>query len=210
MFHKKEKDAPVMLGKSREGLLVAIIMLAFLLAFAGHAWGASLQRTISIQYENITLYADGVKLELKDSEGNAVEPFTYNGTVYLPLRSAGEALGKTVEWDGKNRIVLLNSSGTSHTQNTADGFAFSTKFTTTYESTLDWTQTTGEITNNSGKDCSVISVSVTYYDEGGTILGKGSVFVQDLKIGQSKTFETIAQGDFTKAAKTVFQVDYAM
>jgi len=210
MLKENKKGVQIMLKENKKGLLGAILVLGILLVFAGNAWGASLQKTISVRYDNIAIYADGIKLELTDAEGNTVEPFTYNGAVYLPLRAAGEALGKNVEWDGANKIVSLNSGETVATQNTADGFTFSTKFTTTYNDSLDWTQTTGEITNKSGQDCTLIAVSVTYYGEDGTILGKGSTFVQDLKVGQSKTFETIAQGDFTKAAKAVFQVDYTM
>ncbi|WP_410512039.1 N-acetylmuramoyl-L-alanine amidase [Paenibacillus sp. BR2-3] len=34
-----------------------------------------------------------------------------NGTVYVPLRAAGEALGATVGWDNKNKVASLTTKG---------------------------------------------------------------------------------------------------
>lgn len=36
-----------------------------------------------------------------------VEPFTVNGTTYLPVRAIGEALGKDVKWDGETKTVYV-------------------------------------------------------------------------------------------------------
>ena len=41
------------------------------------------------------------------------EPFIYDGTTYLPVRAVGEAVGKTVGWDGKTNTVTLSSTGNS-------------------------------------------------------------------------------------------------
>lgn len=63
--------------------------------------------TIEALYNNIKIYVDGVKIDSKDVNGNAVEPFIYNGTTYLPVRAVGEAIGKQVSWDGETQSVYL-------------------------------------------------------------------------------------------------------
>lgn len=63
--------------------------------------------TFDAIYKDIKIYVDGVKIEPKDANGNTVEPFIYNGTTYLPVRAVGEAVDKTVTWDGKTNSVYL-------------------------------------------------------------------------------------------------------
>ena len=48
-----------------------------------------------------------------DSKVPEKEPFIYDGTTYLPVRAVGEAVGKTVGWDGKTNTVTLSSTGNS-------------------------------------------------------------------------------------------------
>lgn len=58
-------------------------------------------------YTGVNIYVDDVKLDPKDVNGNPVEAFVYNGTTYLPVRAVGEAVGKTVQWEGKTNSVYL-------------------------------------------------------------------------------------------------------
>ena len=51
------------------------------------------QRTAALHYQNIKVTLDGRTLDLTDSRGNEVEPFTIDGTTYLPLASISKALG---------------------------------------------------------------------------------------------------------------------
>ena len=62
---------------------------------------------IEALYNNIKIYVDGVKIEPADATGKIVEPFIYNGTTYLPVRAVGEAIGKSVTWDGATQSVYL-------------------------------------------------------------------------------------------------------
>ncbi len=68
-------------------------------------------RTIQAVYKNIRICIDGVEMTPRDSAGQVVEPFIYNGTTYLPIRAVGEAVGKEVTYDGSTSTVYLGKSG---------------------------------------------------------------------------------------------------
>lgn len=88
-----------------------ICLLAGLLVGAliptGIAFAKNSSVNIEAFYRDIKLFVDGVKVDPKDANGAAVEPFIYNGTTYLPVRAVGEAMGKTVSWDGKTSTVYV-------------------------------------------------------------------------------------------------------
>ena len=88
-----------------KGYLIGVLSTALLLGTVCYA--ASNTKTIEALYNNIKIYVDGVKIAPKDANGNTVEPFIYNGTTYLPVRAVGEAIGKTVTWDGATQSVYL-------------------------------------------------------------------------------------------------------
>ena len=73
------------------------------------------QRTAALHYQNIKVTLDGRTLDLTDSRGNEVEPFTIDGTTYLPLASISKALGMDVRWDADTNTVILNTKGTGTT-----------------------------------------------------------------------------------------------
>lgn len=68
-------------------------------------------RTIQAVYKNIKVCVDGVEMTLRDTAGQEVEPFIYNGTTYLPVRAVGEAIGKEVSYDGSTSTVYIGKSG---------------------------------------------------------------------------------------------------
>ena len=65
--------------------------------------------TKELEYRDISVTLDGVKLDLKDAKGNPVEPFMFEGTNYLPVRALAESLGLNVAWDGKTATVVLTT-----------------------------------------------------------------------------------------------------
>ena len=73
------------------------------------------QRPAALHYQNIKVTLDGRTLDLTDSRGNEVEPFTIDGTTYLPLASISKALGMDVRWDADTNTVILNTKGTGTT-----------------------------------------------------------------------------------------------
>lgn len=88
-----------------KGYLIGVLSTVLLLGTV--CYSASNTMTIEALYNNIKIYVDGVKIDPKDANGNTVEPFIYNGTTYLPVRAVGEAIGKTVTWDGATQSVYL-------------------------------------------------------------------------------------------------------
>lgn len=68
--------------------------------------------------EEISAYLNkGIKIKLdgkdwtpRDTDGTILYPITYDGTTYLPVRAAGEAVGKKVGWDPDTQTVLLGEA----------------------------------------------------------------------------------------------------
>lgn len=56
-------------------------------------------------YADIKIVTDREQLTPKDPNGNIVEPFTYNGTTYLPVRAIGEAFDKEISWDEDSKTI---------------------------------------------------------------------------------------------------------
>lgn len=88
-----------------KGYLIGV--LSTILLIGSVCYASSGTKTIEAFYNNIKIYVDGVKIDPKDANGNTVEPFIYNGTTYLPVRAIGEAIGKTVSWDGATQSVYI-------------------------------------------------------------------------------------------------------
>ncbi len=58
----------------------------------------------------ITVVIDGTVRTFYDADGKQVDPAVYNGSIYLPIRSIGEMMNKTVAWDGKTQTVILRTA----------------------------------------------------------------------------------------------------
>lgn len=67
-------------------------------------------QTIEVFFNNIKLSVDGNIVELKDANGNPVEPFTYNGTTYLPVRAIAGALNMETKYNETTNTVELTSA----------------------------------------------------------------------------------------------------
>ena len=89
---------------------ILILALCCALLFSTGVLAAdSVKKTIEATYRGIKLVVDGVPVTPKDANGSVVEPFISNGTTYLPVRAVGEALGKTVKWDGATSTVYIGN-----------------------------------------------------------------------------------------------------
>lgn len=85
------------------GLLTAVLLLGALPVLAAES--------ITVT-TGVGVYLDGVRLNLTDATGKAVDAFVSGGTTYVPVRAISEALDLTVGWDGAARNVSL--SGAPH------------------------------------------------------------------------------------------------
>lgn len=82
---------------------LAVLMACVLLC------SAAVAETIEVFYNDIQLYVNGSLTEVYDGNGNYVEPFIYNGNVYLPLPAVAQALGVSYSWDGGTMSAYLGA-----------------------------------------------------------------------------------------------------
>lgn len=83
--------------------------LSALILFGIGGTALAYQAQATLDYPGITVTLDGEALDLRDAQGNKVDPFTMNDTTYLPVRAISNALGLGVDWDGKTNTVILTS-----------------------------------------------------------------------------------------------------
>lgn len=88
-------------------ILFGMVIMALVMGLAVPALAAVANKTLEAHYMDIKLVVDGVPITPRNASGNLVEPFTVNGTTYLPVRAIGEALGKDVKWDGETKTVYV-------------------------------------------------------------------------------------------------------
>ena len=82
------------------GLLIGSIVTGGVLASTG-------SNIVEIFFDNIKVYKDNELCELKDANGNSIEPFIYNNTTYLPVRATASLADMQVNWDGDTKSVYL-------------------------------------------------------------------------------------------------------
>ena len=89
----------------RKKALCAALAAAMLPTFG--VWAQTGEKEIRVSYNDIKLYINEERVTLTDPSGAIVEPFIYEGTTYLPLRSVAESLDKNVDWDCEKNLVSL-------------------------------------------------------------------------------------------------------
>ncbi len=72
-----------------------------------------------LHYMGVELFIDQQRVIPMDVNHKVVNPFSINGTTYLPVRAIAEALGKSVDWDGETSSVLITDSETPKVQESA-------------------------------------------------------------------------------------------
>ncbi len=91
--------------------LLSIFMLTIMLVSVVSAGNGE----ITAYLRDFTVKLDDKDVELKDANGQTITPIVVNGSTYLPVRTIGETLGLSVDWNGDTQTVLL-SSGKKETQ----------------------------------------------------------------------------------------------
>jgi hypothetical protein len=90
-----------------KGFISGILVSAAILGTLGTATASTGKMTKTVEYNNIGVMVNGKKVDLKDANGNTVEPFMIGGTNYLPVRAVGETLGMDVSWNSKSKTVVM-------------------------------------------------------------------------------------------------------
>lgn len=81
--------------------IVCAILLSFVILGSVIVYGESITKSIQVTYRNISILVNGKTLPSEQ------ESFIYQGRTFVPLRTIGEAVNKTVEWDkAKNQIKI--------------------------------------------------------------------------------------------------------
>lgn len=96
-------------------ILICGIIIGTLLA-SGIVFAKQISETAELVYNNIKITLNDKEIEPKDAVGNTVEPFTINGTTYLPVRAVAEALGIKVDWDEETNTVILTDEKTTENE----------------------------------------------------------------------------------------------
>ncbi|MGN0135393.1 stalk domain-containing protein [Anaerotignum sp.] len=94
-----------MMKERLQGVIVGLLIGTLSAGTVVYAKGGI--ENIQVSYENIKVYKDNVKYDLKDASGKTVEPFVYNGTTYLPLRSVASLAGMDVTWESDTKSIYL-------------------------------------------------------------------------------------------------------
>lgn len=97
--------------KQWKGFVAGVLTTVMMLGTIGTAAATVGKKTVEVDYNNIKVTMNGAPVNLVDANGNAVEPFSINGTTYLPVRAVAGALGLGVDWDGTTSTVKLTSGG---------------------------------------------------------------------------------------------------
>lgn len=93
----------------KKGFPAGVLTTLLVLAMVGSAGATNGKVMQELEYRNIKVSLDGQVLDLRDAQGNVVEPFKFNGTNYVPVRAIAQIMGMNVAWDGANAIVILTT-----------------------------------------------------------------------------------------------------
>ena len=75
-------------------LVAAVLLSVFSMSSAGDI---ASEETINVTF-GINIRVNGILFQPSDELGENVEPFLYNGTVYVPLRAISELFGANIQW----------------------------------------------------------------------------------------------------------------
>lgn len=91
-----------------KGMISGICISIFCAGLMGSAF--AYQKQTVLNYPGIKITLNGSPVIPTDAEGNTVEPFTIDGTTYLPVRGIASALGLDVVWDQSTQTVVLTNA----------------------------------------------------------------------------------------------------
>lgn len=93
--------------------LSALLFTAALLAGFCVSYAAPAAQSVHVPVWRGSVYVNSAVAAILDEEDNMQELFSYNGTIYIPLRQAGAWMGKQVDWDQQGKTVVLSGRTTA-------------------------------------------------------------------------------------------------
>ena len=81
------------------GALVTVMVFGTVTAFA------ATPQTIEVVFGNVRTTLFGHEFIVRNEQGVIIEPFTYNGMVYVPVDVISHAIGANVQWDESSRTL---------------------------------------------------------------------------------------------------------
>lgn len=120
-------------NKKMRTILIGVLVVC---AMGSTIFAKSLSETAEIFYNNIKIYIDGAEIVPKDANGNTIEPFTMNGTTYLPVRAISNAFGQDVEWYGATQSIYIGKKDQTKPDNYLDRIQYSYLNTNTKDESL--------------------------------------------------------------------------
>ncbi len=97
-----------------KSLIIGIVIGVMIAGSSVFAITGAIQKTL--EYNDIKITLNGQEILPTDANGTYVEPFTIDGTTYLPVRAIGNALGLSVDWNDETKTVILGKDTSSGTQ----------------------------------------------------------------------------------------------
>jgi hypothetical protein len=78
------------------------VLLSMILFSSVYVYAENITKMIQVTYRNISILVNGKQIQ------SDKEPFIFQGSVFVPIRTIGEAVNKKVEWDNeKNKINIF-------------------------------------------------------------------------------------------------------
>ncbi len=95
------------LGKKKWTMAV-LVAAAIGCSSLGSAYAAVKLEPINAWFnKSVAFVLQGERWQPKDGSGKALDPITYNGATYLPVRALSEALRVPIEYDGTAQIIYI-------------------------------------------------------------------------------------------------------
>lgn len=91
---------------------IGLVTVASLGLLASGAYAGATNETIqAFLNHTITVKVNNKTVNMTDSDGKPVDPISYNGSTYFPIRAISNALGASVKWDQATSTILINQQG---------------------------------------------------------------------------------------------------
>lgn len=106
--------------KQWKGFLLGLIVATLVYTLGVPALAATIKQ-INVAYSDIKITLNGQEIIPRDANGRIVEPFSVDGTIYLPIRAISETMGLNVTWDRvMNTVILFSPNDTVRPQPTPE------------------------------------------------------------------------------------------